>query len=305
MDFYEFVKPKEFEHRMRNELVASLTQAVRRSHPDAEVLPFGSFMSKLYLPTADMDIVICSKNFRNGGRGTFSERRFLFKFKNLLARNDFAAEEDIEVISSAKVPLVKFVDKFTGLKVDISFDRYDGVNAIQTFLQWKEQYPAMPILVTLIKHFLVMRGLNEPVSGGIGGFSVICLVTSMLQLMPQVQSRSLVAEHHLGEMLMEFFDLYGNKLDHQNVAIRLNPPGYVHKVRTIFRATSVNRTRVARWHHALIRHRPRFILLCTRVRIDYRLSTQTTRRMIYQAAPATLQSSSMSSAWRTTCSGRE
>jgi len=75
-----------------------------------------------------------------------------------------------------------------------------------------------------------MRGLNEPVNGGIGGFSVICLVVSMLQLMPQVQSRSLIPEHHLGEMLLEFFDLYGRHFQHEINAISLTRPvGYIRK----------------------------------------------------------------------------
>jgi non-canonical poly(A) RNA polymerase PAPD5/7 len=143
-----------------------------------------------------------------------------------------ADSTSIEVIAHARIPLVKFVDKLTGLKVDVSFENLGGVTAVDTFLSWKAQYPAMPILVTVIKHFLLMRGLNEPVNGGIGGFSVICLVVSMLQLMPQVQSRSLIPEHNLGEMLMEFFELYGKQFQYDTNAISLTRPiGYVRKVR--------------------------------------------------------------------------
>lgn len=89
----------------------------------------------------------------------------------------------------------------------------------------------MPILVTVVKHFLLMRGLNEPVNGGLGGFSVICLVVSMLQLMPQVQSRNMIPEHHLGEILLEFLDLYGRHFRYEVNAISLTgPPGYIRKV---------------------------------------------------------------------------
>jgi non-canonical poly(A) RNA polymerase PAPD5/7 len=91
----------------------------------------------------------------------------------------------------------------------------------------------MPMIVTIIKHLLAMRGLNEPVNGGIGGFSVICLVVSLLQLMPQVTSGNMKPEHHLNEILMEFFDLYGNEFDTKTTAIRVNPPGYINKVGVI------------------------------------------------------------------------
>lgn len=235
MDFYEFVKPCDFEQTIRNNLVENLKKAMKRddrNFANAQLFPFGSFMSGLYLPTADMDLVVCSASFMRGGPPTYlSAKSWLYKFRKFLVAQRIAEQESIEVIAHARIPLVKFIDRVTGLRVDVSFENLGGVKAIDTFLRWKEEYPAMPILVTVIKHFLLMRGLNEPVNGGLGGFSVICLVVSMLQLMPQVQSRSLVPEHHLGEMLLEFFELYGRNFDYEVNAISLTSPiGYVRKV---------------------------------------------------------------------------
>nr|XP_036586245.1 poly(A) RNA polymerase cid14 [Colletotrichum truncatum]KAF6796652.1 poly(A) RNA polymerase cid14 [Colletotrichum truncatum] len=233
MDFYEFVKPRDFEHVMRTRLVDRLRRALRTSrfYRDCDVRPFGSYMSGLYLPTADMDLVICAKRWLDGGHSEFFGMKPLRQFGKFLSQGKITHYNSMEFIAGAKVPLVKYIDNFTGLRVDISFDRLDGPQAIKTFAEWKEQFPAMPVLVTMIKHFLAMRGLNEPVNGGIGSFTVTCMVVSMLQLIPQVQSRNLKPEHHLGEMLMEFFDLYGNRFDYVNTAIRLNPPGYMHKSR--------------------------------------------------------------------------
>jgi non-canonical poly(A) RNA polymerase PAPD5/7 len=235
MDFYEFVKPREFEQRIRDTLVENLRKAMKRdgrNFASAQVHPFGSFMSGLYLPTADMDLVVCSASYMRGGPPTYlSAKSWLYKFQKFLTMQKLADSDSIEVISHARIPLVKYVDKLTGLRVDVSFENLGGVSAVDTFLSWKKQYPAMPILVTIIKHFLLMRGLNEPVNGGIGGFSVICLVVSMLQLMPPVQSRSLIPEHHLGEMLLEFFELYGRQFQYDTNAISLTRPiGYIRKV---------------------------------------------------------------------------
>lgn len=246
MDFYHFVRPRDFEQRIRENLVENLKKAMRRdgrNFADAEVHAFGSFMSGLYLPTADMDLVVCSSSFMRRHMPKYSmAKSWLYKFSKLLQVQQIADQESIEVISGARIPLVKFVDKATGLKVDVSFENLGGVEAIDKFLQWKNQYPAMPILVTVIKHFLLMRGLNEPVNGGIGGFSVICLVVSMLQLMPAVQSRSLDPEHHLGEMLMEFLLLYGKEFNYQVNAIATSGKiGYVRKVRKWFNLDSLRR----------------------------------------------------------------
>ncbi|KAG6295384.1 hypothetical protein E4U09_002179 [Claviceps aff. purpurea] len=234
IDFYEYVRPRDFEQRIRDNLVENLRKAMKRdgrNFASAEVLPFGSFMSGLYLPTADMDIVVCSASYMRGGPPTYlGGKSWLYKFSKFLTTQHVAEPGSIDVIAGARIPLVKFVDKLTGLKVDISFENLGGVRAVDTFQAWKKQYPAMPILVTLIKHFLLMRGLNEPVNGGIGGFSVICLVVSMLQLMPQVQSRSMIPEHNLGEMLLEFLELYGRQFQFEVNAISLTRPvGYIRK----------------------------------------------------------------------------
>ncbi|TAQ86732.1 hypothetical protein B7494_g4939 [Chlorociboria aeruginascens] len=231
VDWYNFVKPRKFEQHIREKLIEDLRSRIGAFHPDADIRPFGSFPAGLYLPTADMDLVCVTNNFIRTGRRTLgvNPKRDLRNFEKFLRAQGLALPDSIQFIPSAKVPLIKYVDKITGLRVDISFENNTGLVANNTFQEWKVQFPAMPILVTLIKHLLAMRGLNEPVNGGIGGFSVTCLVTSLLQNMPEVQSRSLVPEHHLGQILMEFLDLYGKQFNTRTTAIRLNPPGYVSK----------------------------------------------------------------------------
>lgn len=232
MDFYEHIRPRDFEERIRAELVTQLKKLCRDSFGDAEFYPFGSFPSGLYLPTGDVDLVLCSDGVIAGnGRAKYNHHRTLYVLRTLLVKSGVVAkDEDVELIRGAKVPLVKFIDSRTGLKVDVSFENLTGITAINTFMHWKKQYPAMPVLVTLIKHFLAMRGLNEPVNGGIGGFSVICLVVSMLQHMPDTQSRSKNGEHYYGDLLMDFFELYGKRFNYQTMAISLNPPAYIPKV---------------------------------------------------------------------------
>lgn len=181
-----------------------------------------------------MDMAFMSDQYANRGMAKYCTKSFLYRFKTQLIAQNMTWQNEIEVITGAKVPLVKFIERKTGLKIDVSFENDTGVTAIRTFKAWRDQYPGMPALVTLIKHFLLMRGLNEPVNGGIGGFSVICLVVSMLQMMPEVQSRNLDTRHHLGQLLLQFFDLYGNKFNYQTVAISLDPPRYIPKVSLCF-----------------------------------------------------------------------
>lgn len=180
----------------------------------------------MYLPSADIDLVLLSSNFMRTGVKTFGERKGqIYAYAAFLRSTDIPVPNSIETIAHARVPILKFVDKLTGLKVDLSFDNDSGLVANNTFHQWKSEYPAMPLIVSIIKQYLLLRGLNEVVTGGLGGMSITCLVTSLLQHLPYGH-----VEPNLGSVLMDFFYFYGNNLDYENVGIRLNPPGFFNKV---------------------------------------------------------------------------
>ena len=225
------MRPRGFEQTVREDLLSRLQILVRKYSPNCDVHSFGSFAGGLYLPIADMDVVLISHSFaQNGVPSLCTSKTQIRNFAGHIQRSGIAVNGSIDTILFAKVPIVKFVDSITNLRVDISFENNSGITANAFFKTWKQQYPCLPQIVALIKQFLLMRGLNEVNTGGLGGFSVICLATSLLQNMPRVQSGELVPELHLGEILLEFLDLYGNQFDTSRTGILLDPPGYFDKV---------------------------------------------------------------------------
>lgn len=226
ISFYHWVKPVQYEQIVRADLVSRLQSAFQNRYYGVQIRAFGSFASGLYLPTADIDLVMLSTNFMRTGIKTFGERKGqIYAFAAFLKNLDIAVPNSIETIAHARVPILKFVDKMTGLRVDLSFDNDSGLVANNTFQHWKSEYPAIPVIVSVIKQFLLLRGLNEVPTGGLGGFSIICLVTSLLQHLPHGHSAP-----NLGSILMDFFEFYGNRFDYENVGIRMNPPGFFNKV---------------------------------------------------------------------------
>lgn len=233
-EFFDYVTPFPHEQAIRENLIMRIQNAVQswsQSHGrGVEVHCFGSFAAGLYLPTADMDLVAISRDYKNGMRESFCVG---VGKKHSLASHlkTCGIALNMVVIGRAKVPLLKFKDSLTGIKVDLSFENDTGLITQETFAQWKQQFPEMPVIVVLIKQLLAMRGRDEVFTGGLGGFSVICLVVSMLQLMPEVQSNSMRMDHHLGQLLMNFLDLYGNRIDIRETGIIMEPPGYFSKTR--------------------------------------------------------------------------
>ncbi|EOD49937.1 putative topoisomerase family protein [Neofusicoccum parvum UCRNP2] len=201
-DFYDYVKPHPFEDEIRRDLVKRIERSLQ--------------------------VAFHGKQFFRNGQGSF-QKRDLYKVSSVLERDGISQPGATEVVAKARVPIVKLVDRVTGLKVDISFDNQTGIVANKTFQEWKKIYPAMPVIATLVKQFLAMRGLNEVYTGGLGGFSVICLVVSLIHTMPVRQSNNHTADSDFGELLLNFFDLYGNKFNLNTTRISLNPIEYVVK----------------------------------------------------------------------------
>ncbi|KIX02346.1 uncharacterized protein Z518_08287 [Rhinocladiella mackenziei CBS 650.93] len=224
IDFYDWVRPKDYEQKVRADVLERLSRDLRRLMP-GELKPFGSYAVGLYLPTGDMDLVFFTRDYRPGVLPTKSDvRRPLQIFTKFLRQRNIAKPGSIVAIARAKVPIIKFVDRVSGLKVDLCFDNDSGVATIDTVQTWKKAYPVMPIIVSIVKQYLMIRGLNDVSRGGLGGFSTICLVTSFLQHLPAPKHPM-----NLGQVLVEFFNYYGNLFDKNSVAIRLDPPTYLDK----------------------------------------------------------------------------
>lgn len=129
LDFYSWVKPHEFEQIVREDLIQRLGQELRRWRP-GQLRSFGSYAAGLYLPTGDMDLV-----YNVNGLVITSKR--MYELGAFLDRNGLTAPGSVKIIAKAKVPIIKFVDYVTGLRVDLSFNNNTGIVAIDTFKKWQ------------------------------------------------------------------------------------------------------------------------------------------------------------------------
>ncbi|GAA5973474.1 hypothetical protein JCM11641_006482 [Rhodosporidiobolus odoratus] len=80
-------------------------------------------------------------------------------------------------------------------------------------------------LVLLVKAFLAQRGMNEVFTGGLGSYSIICMVVSFLQLHPRIQSSHLNPNRNLGLLFVELLELYGKHFNYDEAGITLRGRG--------------------------------------------------------------------------------
>ncbi|WVZ69326.1 hypothetical protein U9M48_018126 [Paspalum notatum var. saurae] len=206
LDFCDFISPSPEEQSSRTAAVQDVS--------DVEV--FGSFRTGLYLPTSDIDVVIFDSRVKTPQVG-------LYALAKALSQKGVAKK--IQVIAKARVPIVKFVERKSGIAFDISFDIDGGPQAADFIKDSVKKLPALRPLCMLLKVFLHQRELNEVYTGGIGSYALLTMLITHLQLVwggKDILGYRQSKEHNLGILLVKFFDFYGRKLNHWDVGISCN-----------------------------------------------------------------------------------
>lgn len=92
-------------------------------------------------------------------------------------------------------------------------------------IHYMDALPGSRELITVIKAFLSQRSMNEVFTGGLGSYSVICMVVSFMQMHPKLRRSEMNAQRNLGTLLIEFFELYGRSFNYADVGISLRRGG--------------------------------------------------------------------------------
>lgn len=212
-DFVVYMSPSKEEIKARNDAVRRISSVVSNLWEDSETLVFGSYATNLYLPGSDIDIVIISSH------GRLDKKSHLYQLSSRLRNSGIGT--NIEVIAKARVPIIKFVDAQSKIHIDVSFERRNGISTLQTIQKWMQRYPSLRSFAIVVKHFLARRKLNEVHTGGLGGFSTICLIVSFFANHPRLASGEIEIEDNLGVLLIEFFEFYGKHFNYDRCALKM------------------------------------------------------------------------------------
>ncbi|THH11994.1 hypothetical protein EW145_g279 [Phellinidium pouzarii] len=222
--FLIYISPTPIEHEVRWMVVQLISNAIEKTYPDAKVLPFGSFGTKLYLPQGDIDLVVQSESM------VYSDRVVVLRsLANIVRRTGIT--DKVTVIAKAKVPIIKFITTHGRFSVDISMNQVNGVQAGNMINRFLEEFPALRGLVLVVKSFLNQRSMNEVYSGGLGSYAIVCLTVSFLQMHPKLRRAEIDPSRNLGVLVMDFFELYGKYFNYTETGISLRHGGsYFSKV---------------------------------------------------------------------------
>ena len=257
LEFAEFMSPTVVEQEICDHALAAVMGVIRGALPEARVEIFGSRSNCLVLPTSDWDIVLF---------GVTPKPATMHSLGAALRRSDVTSH--VEVIASARVPIIKAKEKLSGIVVDISFDATSGVASRELINDYTRRYPALRPLALVLKYFLLQRGLNETYRGGVGSFMLVLMIVHVIQqatlTSPTLRSAAAAAapaakrprgggggggggegssasgsgggvtqlnDLNLGMLLVAFLELYGFNLNYATtgISVRGEFGGYLRK----------------------------------------------------------------------------
>lgn len=186
LEVYGILRPRPSDYEQRRELIHRLRKMTedmfggRNGSPTLEA--FGSFVMDIFTTESDLDLSI---NFSNGSTTDYPREKkisALRKFaKSLYARQARGEVSGVQPIMGARVPVLKVIDRGTGVECDISVENKDGItrSSILTIIASLDE--RFRLLSYLMKIWAKAHQINSSKDHTMNSLTIICLVALHLQ----------------------------------------------------------------------------------------------------------------------------
>jgi non-canonical poly(A) RNA polymerase PAPD5/7 len=222
IDFYQYISPKKEDHMLRISAVDKIKKIIEDGISDCSLIPFGSFVTQLYLPNSDVDMVLMSK--------VHNKQTLLTKASKIVKKSPDVFT-NVEILKNARVPIIKFTEAETGVDFDICFNEEGGLLNIDEFMQAFEIHPEIKYLMFIFKVVLRQRRLNNSFTGGIGSFLLFCMVLAFLREFKRRKINeggiNALKNCTLTDYLLKFLYFYGIEFDYQRREILMTNGGKI------------------------------------------------------------------------------
>lgn len=184
--FMSYMEPTAHEMALRMDLVERFTKLIASFKINATVRPVGSYVTGLYLPTSDIDMVLTFETGTTGSYGLMSMPSSYSKYElssvlSKIQASGFATK--VDNVLQASVPLIRITDKKTGLEIDLTAADTHGVKATEAVLKWtKEDGELVKALIAVVKMFLGIRKCGTTYTGGINSYVLVWMVVAWVHL---------------------------------------------------------------------------------------------------------------------------
>ena len=145
---------------------------------------FGSSANGLGSPSSDLDVCITVEGINTLREAGFvSQKGELEIFDIALHANNHRFYQDIEAVADAKVPIMRFVHKGTGLEGDLSIYNALPLRNTKLIKAYVDFDPVVKELGVVIKKFCKTAEIGDASKGGLSSYAYILMLIHYLQKM--------------------------------------------------------------------------------------------------------------------------
>lgn len=171
------MEPTAREKALRQDLVKHFTNLITSFGMGATIRPVGSYVTELYLPTSDIDMVFTFPGHTYSSYASFDLRSILYKIQS----SGFASK--VKDILNVTVPLIRITDKVTEIEIDLTAADTHGIKATKAVQKWmKNDAKIIKMLVTVVKMFLSIRRCGTTYTGGVNSYVLVWMVVAWVNL---------------------------------------------------------------------------------------------------------------------------
>ena len=172
--FMMYIQPTQQEIDARNDLVNRFTALIASFKSNATVRPVGSYVTGLFVPTSDIDMVLVPNDALYSSP-IFARTKLSSIFYKLQGTG-FASK--LEDVLQATVPLIRITDKKTGIQIDLTAADTHGIEATKAVQKWTsgEDAEIIKMLVMVVKMFLSIRKCGTTYTGGLNSYVLVWMV---------------------------------------------------------------------------------------------------------------------------------
>ena len=167
------LRPSEEEVRARNELFGRLSELFRRRYPDSVLHLFGSAANGFATKSFDLDLALEQRSQEHRPPDELCE-----EVGEMLEAEGM---RDVKAISHARIPVVKFVDKDTGIDCDVCFDNMLAVANTKLLRDYAAIDPRVGQLVIVVKHWAKQRNCCSAYEGTLSSYAYVLSCLYVLQ----------------------------------------------------------------------------------------------------------------------------
>ncbi|KAL3699376.1 hypothetical protein R1sor_017398 [Riccia sorocarpa] len=253
LQMYQSLIPPEEEERKRRQFLSHLDQLVAREWPGARLFLFGSCANAFGVCNSDIDVCL---SIDDDQANPVSKADLVLKMAAILRSDNM---QNVQALTHARVPIVKFTETTTGISCDICVNNMLAVVNSKLLHDYSQIDIRLRQLAFLVKHWAKRRQVNETYRGTLSSYAYVLMCIHFLQqrkpaILPCLQEmrptyRVTVGniecayydevenltnfgannKETLGELLTSFFEYWAFRHDYTRAVISVRTGGYLSK----------------------------------------------------------------------------